>query len=500
MPNIAVDTDVLIVGAGPVGLFLANECDRRGLRYRIIEARASQSEHSKALAIFPRTLEIFDMAGVASPFLEAANRVTSVAVITHGRTLAHMRFAPEQSPYQFVAMVPQDVTERLLVEQLRRAGGAVEYVTKFVGAVEQDGHVNVTMDRKGEAVKLSAFFVVGCDGAHSAVRHLLDLPFEGAEYEDTFILADLETNETLPADQMQLCPSELGPVAVFPMSATRRRIVASIKSIEGDAPSLDLVRRILAERAPSGLEARALHWSAYFRIHHRQVAHLRVGRFFIAGDAAHIHSPFGGQGMNTGLHDVWNLVWKLDLLLHGHGNEELLESYSAERRPVIKNVIETTHFLTKALGTPSKLAQVLRDAVIPMVSRLAPFQHAFVQRLSELGVHYHGSPIVEGAGERYLDDSMRGGNGIRSRFLLMVNTDAAPSIKEAAWKLCASLSDVVELRLARQHGISLVRPDGYIAYSAHSHDGIAAFTPVRSLLERQTLAGVEGEHPVAHAH
>jgi 2-polyprenyl-6-methoxyphenol hydroxylase-like FAD-dependent oxidoreductase len=231
MQNAAdVDTDVLIVGAGPVGLFLANECARRGLRYRIIEARASQSEHSKALAIFPRTLEIFDMAGLADPFLEAANRVTSVAIITHGRALAHMPFTPGQSPYPFVAMVPQDVTERLLVEQLRRAGGAVEYETKFVAAAEQDGYVNVTLDRKSEPIKLTTSFVVGCDGAHSAVRHLLNLPFEGAEYDDTFILADIETNQTLPADQLQLCPSELGPVAIFPMSATRRRIVASIKT------------------------------------------------------------------------------------------------------------------------------------------------------------------------------------------------------------------------------------------------------------------------------
>jgi 2-polyprenyl-6-methoxyphenol hydroxylase-like FAD-dependent oxidoreductase len=500
MQNAVVDTDVLIVGAGPVGLFLANECARRGLRYRIIETRASQSEHSKALAIFPRTLEIFDMAGLASPFLEAANRVTSVAVVSHGRTLAEMRFAPQQSPYPFVAMVPQNITERLLVEQLQRTGGAVEYETKFVAGAEQDDHVDVTMDRKGEPIKLRASFVVGCDGAHSAVRHLLDLPFEGAEYDDTFILADLETNQTLPSDQLQLCPSELGPVAIFPMSATRRRIVASIKNTEGDAPSLDLVRRILAERAPSGLEARALHWSSYFRIHHRQVAHLRVGRFFIAGDAAHIHSPFGGQGMNTGLHDVWNLVWKLDLVLRGHGNEQLLESYSAERRPVIKNVIETTHFLTRALGTPSKLAQTLRDAVIPMVSRLAPFQHAFVQRLSELGVHYHGSPIVEGAGERYLDDSMRGGNGIRSRFVLVIDHDADSSTKDRARKLCASMSDVVELRLAPHHGISLVRPDGYIAYSGNNHDGIAALIAVRSLLERQTRADVQGAQPVAHVH
>src|SRR5215831_6364067 len=135
MSNSTVETDVLIVGAGPVGLFLANECARRGLRWRLIEARASQSEHSKALAIFPRTLEIFDMAGVVEPFLELANRVTSVAVRTHERRLAHMQFTPEESPYPFIAMVPQDVTEKLLVEALRRKGGAVEYETSFVSAV-----------------------------------------------------------------------------------------------------------------------------------------------------------------------------------------------------------------------------------------------------------------------------------------------------------------------------------------------------------------------------
>ncbi len=438
-----INTDVLIVGAGPVGLFLANECARRGLSYRIVETHATQSEHSKALAIFPRTLEIFDMAGLVAPFLEVANRVTSVAIVTHGNTLAHMRFTPEESPYQFVAMVPQDVTEKLLADHLRSTGpgstgSPVEYETTFVSAAEHDDHVAVTLDRKGERINLNARFVVGCDGAHSAVRHVMNLPFEGAEYEDSFMLADIETNDALPGDQLQLCPSELGPVAIFPMSSTRRRIVAVVndRAHEGDgrspegrslaAPSLDLVRQILAERAPKGIEARAVNWSTYFRIHHRQAARLQVGRMFIAGDAAHIHSPFGGQGMNTGLQDVWNLAWKLDLVLHGHGSHELLESYTAERRPVIKSVLETTDFLTKALGTPSKLAQLLRNTVIPMVSRLAPFQHAFVQRLSELGIAYKGSPMVEGAGERYFDNSMRGGNGIRSRFLLMVHNEPMP--------------------------------------------------------------------------
>jgi len=486
MRSMAIDTDVLIVGAGPVGLFLANECARRGLRWRLIEARSSQSIHSKALAIFPRTLEIFDMAGIVAPFLAAANRVTSVAVMTHGRTLAHMRFTPEESPYAFIAMVPQDVTEKLLVEALRRKGGGVEYDTTFVSADQQDDGVRVTVDHKGEPITLRAAFVVGCDGAHSAVRHLLHIPFEGAEYDASFMLADVQTNDSLPADELQLCPSACGPVAIFPMSATRRRIVATIEHPEGDAPSLDLVRKILGQRAPSGIEARALHWSSYFHIHHRHGTHLRVGRIFIAGDAAHIHSPFGGQGMNTGLHDIWNLIWKLDLFLHGHGNERLLDSYSAERLPVIKQVIETTDVLTKVMGTPNKFAQALRNTVIPMVSRLAPFQHAFVQRLSELGIAYHGSPIVEGPGKRYFDDSMRGGRGIRSRFLVVIGDDQASSTTEAAQQLCESLSDIVELRSSRHPGIMLVRPDGYIAYATHSRDGVQVLASLRAVLERQT--------------
>ncbi len=189
--------------------------------------------------------------------------------------------------------------------------------------------------------------------------------------------------------------------------------------------------------------------------------------------------------MNTGLQDVWNLVWKLDLVLHGHGNQQLLDSYSAERRPVIKHVIETTDLLTKAMGTPNKLAQALRDTLIPMVSRLAPFQHAFVHRLSELDIAYRGSPIVEGPGKRYFDDSLRGGEGIRSRYLILLGRDADSSTKEAAQQLAASFSDVVELRLVPDKGVMLLRPDGYLAYSTDS-DGPAALAEVRGLLQQQT--------------
>lgn len=455
------DTDVLIVGAGPVGLFLANECSRRGLRFRIIEQQSGQTQHSKALAIFPRTLEIFDMAGLAAPFVEAANRVTWVAVASHERQLARMHFAPEGTPYPYVAMVPQDVTERLLAEALKQKGATIEYDTKCVGLEQQRDSVTVMAEQKGQPVTITATYVVGCDGAHSVVRHRLNLSFEGGSYDATYMLADIDTNDTLPADEMQLCPNAHGPVAIFPMSATRRRLVAMMDTTPTeDAPSLETVRKVLAERAPTGIEARGVRWSSYFRIHHRQVEHMRVGRVFVAGDAAHIHSPFGGQGMNTGLQDAWNLVWKLDLTLRHHGTEALLDSYTAERRPVIKRVIDLTHFMTTALGAPNKIAQAVRDAVIPVVWHLPPFEHFFVQRLSELGITYSGSPIVDGSGERYFDDSLRGGNGIKSRFLLMAfdRGDGEPVV--------GSFPDLVEIRETRRPGLTLVRPDGYVAATA----------------------------------
>lgn len=480
-----VDTDVLIVGAGPVGLFLANECARRGLRSRIFEARSGQSEHSKALAIFPRTLEIFDMAGVVAPFLEIANRVTSVAVFGQQKLLSRMRFEPDGTPYPFVGMVPQDVTEKIFAQELRQKGGAVEYDTTFVSAVKHDGYVTATLDRKGKRFEITALFLVGCDGAHSAVRHLLNLSFEGAQYDASFMLADVETNEVLPGDELHLCPSEFGPLAIFPMSATRRRLVATVEKTEENTPSLEFVRTVVGQRAPSGFEALSLRWSSYFRIHHRHVARMNVGRMFIAGDAAHIHSPFGGQGMNTGLQDVWNLAWKLDLAVHGRGNDQLLDSYSAERVPVIKGVIETTHRLTRAMGTASRLAQAVRNTVIPVVSRWNVFQKRFVQNLSELGIAYAGSPIIEGLGNRFWDDSLRGGKGIESKFLLLLHGDADQITNKAASQFCESFADLVELRYTPRPGVTLVRPDGYVAYENDASNTETSLEAMRSVLKRQ---------------
>jgi hypothetical protein len=284
---------------------------------------------------------------------------------------------------------------------------------------------------------------------------------------------------------MQLCPSEEGPVAIFPMSATRRRIVGTIDEASGDAPTLELVQSLLAGRGPHGLEAHALNWSSYFRVHHRLAQTLRIGRIFLAGDAAHIHSPVGGQGMNTGLHDAWNLIWKIDLSLRGHASATLLDSYSAERLPVIKGVIRMTDLMTRAMSTKNRFAQALRNSVIPMASRLAPIQHAFVERLSELGIAYGGSPIVDGDGERYFDDSIRGGSGIGSRFILVIGKDADPGARAAATGLCAELPDVTELREGAGEDLTLVRPDGYVACTVRRADTSRGFASLQTLIRSQ---------------
>lgn len=489
MADAQLDTDVLIVGAGPVGLFLANECARRGMRWTLVEAKPSQSEHSKALAVMPRTMEMFDVAGIAAPFLEAANRVTGIAIVNTTRTLARMRFAPEESPYRFVAMVPQDVTERILLDELRRKDGEVHYQTSFLSAVQDEQGVSVVLDHNGERRDVRAAYVVGCDGAHSAVRHLLDLSFQGATYDASFMLADMETNEALPADEMQLCPSENGPLAIFPMSATRRRLVATVAQPEAGPPSLDTVRRVLAERGPRGIDARSIHWSSYFRVHHRQVSQLRVGRIFLAGDAAHIHSPIGGQGMNTGLHDVWNLVWKLDLALRGKASQRLIDSYDAERTPAIRKVIEMTHRMTTGLGTPSRLAQTARDLAIPLLFRLPQFRHMMVQRLSQLGLSYSRSPIVEGGGRRNFDPSLLGGDGICGKFILLLGDGAPSATQEAARQLAAEFGDIVALRINSGSNTMLVRPDFYLAFDAPG-SGPDCIARIRSLLSAMTNPAV----------
>jgi 2-polyprenyl-6-methoxyphenol hydroxylase-like FAD-dependent oxidoreductase len=489
--------DVLVVGAGPVGLFLAQQLVARGRSVRLVEARSKQSEHSKALAIMPRTMEAFQVAGFDAPFENAAYRVNAATILTHRQVLGRIPIEPSKTRFDYVAMVPQNVTEQILYDRLVAAGGAVEYGSEFVGLVEGPEGVTVRLRSAWGEERREARFVVGCDGAHSTVRHQIGFGFEGGEYEDTFVLFDVDTVGDAPTAEVLICPHEAGPLALFPITKKRQRLVAMVARDFAGEPTLDLANELIGQRGPWNLGASKLHWATTFRIHHRQAPGMHKGSVFLAGDAAHVHSPFGGQGMNTGLGDAFNLAWKLDYVLAGFGTPNLLPSYSFERHRVARDIIRATDLLTRAMGTANPLAQVLRNYFIPKLTENAALRKLFVTRFSGLGIRYRNSPIVDGAGVRAPDERLRAGDRERRLYdvldgrYLIVYPASAPATAAAAFEnftqhyggaVTALASDEISEPFVR-----LVRPDAYLALEASLHGDDP--TPV---LER--LARVLGTH------
>jgi 2-polyprenyl-6-methoxyphenol hydroxylase-like FAD-dependent oxidoreductase len=468
--------DVLIVGAGPVGLFLALQLVLRGRAVRLIEARGGQSEHSKALAIMPRTMEAFRAVGISGPFETAAFRVNGASILTTHAVLARVPIEPRGTKFDYLAMVPQDITERILLERLVAAGGRVEYGTEFLGLVDAPEGVTVRLATARGEERSVARYVVGCDGAHSSVRRSIGFEFEGGDYDATFVLADVDVVGDAPTGDMIVCPSALGPLAVFPISAKRCRLVAvAPKGFSGE-PTLDTANEIIAARGPWNLGASKLHWASTFRIRHRQTPGMHKGAIFLAGDASHVHSPFGGQGMNTGLQDAFNLAWKLDFTLGGFGTRDLLPTYTVERHAVARNVIRWTDFATRALSSTNGLVRAIRDYAIPRVSENASFRRRFVETLTELGVQYGHSPIVEGKGLRAIDERIRAGDRERrlydvleGRYALVYPAAAPASVAAAFETFCEHYAGAVRALSSDEVAepfVRLVRPDAYVALEA----------------------------------
>ena len=375
-----------------------------------------------------------------------------------------------------------------MLAELRKSGGDVAYETEALGLEQDAAGVRVRLRSNDVERTVRATYVVGADGAHSVVRHLLGAAFVGAEYRETFILADIETRGDLPADEMQLCPHETGALACFPMSASRRRIVAMVDLEHSADPDLPLVQELLKRHGLGQLQATKLIWGSRFKIHHRQTPHMRDGRVFLAGDAAHIHSPFGAQGMNTGLQDAWNLAWKLRLALGGRATETLLDSYSSERHAVAHQVIRLTDNLTKAMASRNEIAQAIRNRAIPLLTRMDSFRRLFVQTLSELSVGYAHSPIVEGKGARAVDAPIVAANATRlyqrlgDRFVLLLPRAHAPDFEALVARFGAAVIEVAER--AGNEGAQLVRPDGYVAFESKNASDREA-RAVAAVLEKQ---------------
>ncbi len=392
---------VLVVGAGPVGLTMACELARHGVACRIVDANEGPTDQSRALAIQARTLEVFEGMGIIGPFLEGGRKYYGMSAFADGRRIVHLTFDLDglDTPYPFPICLPQDRTERILRDRLRGLGVEVERRTAL-SALRQDatGATATLTDSGGRAVEVRTPWLVGCDGARSAVRKALGIPFEGAEYEENFLLADVRIDWDGAVDEITIILTPGGPVLAFPFPEEGRwRLVETSADTTADADPGRVVARfqaILREHGRPEATVSDPTWTSSFRIHRRVAGRFREGRCFIAGDAAHIHSPAGGQGMNTGIQDAYNLAWKLGLAARGVAPDSLLDSYSTERRGVVAGVVRGSHLLTRMVTLRNPVARSIRDHLAMILGEFDLVARRMSLDLSELGVGYRQSPIV----------------------------------------------------------------------------------------------------------
>ena len=370
---------VLIVGAGPVGLTVASELARFGVAVRIVDKAAQRTDKSKALVLWSRTLELLDRGEGSAPFIDAGFKAHGVNFVAGGgKLIGHVDMDGVQSPYPYALMLPQSDTERLLEERLNKLGVVVERQVEVVRFTHGEAGVKALLrHHDGGEENVSADWLLGCDGAHSIVRNSLGVEFAGETLDSDWMLADVHMRGyPFPDSETSVYWHEDGVFVIFPISPGRYRVVANLPSIEGEhppAPTLEQAQAIIDRRGPPGLTAFDPIWLAGFRINDRKVANYRHGRVFLLGDAAHIHSPAGGQGMNTGMQDAFNLAWKLALVIRGACGDRLLESYSAERSKVGDEVLKQAGRLT-AMGTlRSPVGQSIRNFLGHLLFGLAPF-------------------------------------------------------------------------------------------------------------------------------
>ncbi|MBS7541561.1 FAD-dependent monooxygenase [Ancylobacter oerskovii] len=450
---------MLIVGAGPVGLVLAAVLARQGLRARLVERLAAPSPYCRAIGITPRTLEVMDDLGLAGELVAAGLWLDGLRTLVHGYPARETENDFSDLPYAQLG-VPQYATERILAEHLARHGIGIERGVELVGLVQDGEGVEATF-ADGSAARFS--HVVGCDGAHSAVRRALGIPFEGEAWPMAFMLGDVRIDWDLPRGRalFAIRPAPDAPPDFFvaiPLPERGRYRVSMVAperlwpSGEGGARGVE--HGILADRPGAALAdlqevadrllpdppaLSDLRWSSIFRISMRLAARYGEGRVFIAGDACHIHPPTGGQGMNTGIQDAYNLGWKLAAVLRGGAGPELLASYEAERRPVAEEVIARTVEQSMSFGKPKKPEDRLADTQLLVNYRGGPLSAGTAfgpvapgDRLPEVqGLRRHGIGFP-----LRLADAVRGPDWV---LLAAVRPDGLPALEGLAARLKSAL-------------------------------------------------------------
>jgi 2-polyprenyl-6-methoxyphenol hydroxylase-like FAD-dependent oxidoreductase len=428
-----VDTDVLVVGAGPTGLMLANQLGRRGIRARIVDRHTGPAPETRALGVQARTLEIYGKLGTVDRALALGTRGTGANIWAEGRKTARVPLGEagrSRTPYPFILILGQDDNERILGDRLRDWGVSVEWNTELVGLAQEPGHVTATLRLPdGTHRTVTAAWVAGCDGAHSSVRELSGITFPGAPYEHVFFVADTVVTGTMVPNEVNVYLWRRGFHLFFPMRGPDHwRLVGILPSglRSKEAVTFEDVIPSLRSEAGAGLSFERCTWFSTYRIHHRSAARFRDRRCFLLGDAAHIHSPVGAQGMNTGLQDAYNLGWKLALVVEGRAEAALLDSYEAERVPVARRLLGTTDRAFRLVVSDGRLAALLRTRIVARIAAFA-MRRARIQALafrvvSQIGIHYRRSPLSE-SGNALPRSAPRAGD--RFPWLTLVRADGS---------------------------------------------------------------------------
>ena len=480
--------DVLISGAGPVGLTMANELVRHGISVRIVDKSAERTDKSKALVLWSRTLELFDHAGYVEPFLAAGMQAHGAQMSNGKDVIARISLDDIESVYPYALMIPQSDTERVLEEQLAKRGVKVERTVGLESFTDQGNQVQAVLRKaSGESETLTADWLIGCDGAHSTVRHGLGFTFDGTTQPSDWYLADGHISGLEPQDRLHIFWHKDGILAFFPITAGRWRVIADLGPAQGDAhcpdPTLQEVQALITLRGTDGIVIKDAYWLAAFRINERKVSQYGRGRAFLAGDAAHIHSPAGGQGMNTGMQDAFNLAWKLSLVIGGVCKPSLLDSYSVERSAVGDMVLRNASRLTDAAIVRNPIIQGLRNTVVKFALGFPQLGHRVANLLAELDIGYPRSPLtVAGAhhpsarkaGERW-PERLPADPG-RARFTAIGPADAVSALAAKFPKLVQAAAGRADAR-----DLSLVRPDGYVGFAGAASDRAGAEAYLQNL-------------------
>jgi len=434
--NAAPARTVVIAGAGPTGLTLALWLTRLGVAVRIVDRAAGPGETSRALAVQARTLEFQRQIGIVDDVLAAGVRVEQLTVRTPAGIAAELDladFGRSASPYSFAFALPQDVHERILIDHLERAGVRVERRTALAGFRQDAEGVTAELERDGAIETVRASYLVGADGARSTVRHGLGIGFPGGTYEQVFYVADVRGSGAVTRNGMDTTISAYGFAIVMPVrqNGSLRLIGIVPKANEADENIAFEAIRADVER-DTGIRVEAVNWFSTYRVHHRVADRFRDGRVFIAGDAGHIHSPAGGQGMNTGMGDAVNIAWKLAAVMQGRADASLLDSYEPERIAFAHKLIRSTDQAFRIATSRSHLIGLFRRYVMPkLLKRVLASEtasKAFFALIAQTGIRYRDSAISVGKAGR-----IRGGD--RLPYVAQTHGDNFEPLKALDWQV-----------------------------------------------------------------